>query len=82
LSQALKLARDISPKLAKEWAGGSPADWANESYDISRQMIYMPAPVNGQTLDVDYDMRMLPVIDRQLERAGIRLAKLLNDALR
>lgn len=60
---------------------GSIADWANESHDIAARHLFAGIE-RGATLGDDYIRRAAPLLDRQLGAAGIRLAALLNDALR
>jgi hypothetical protein len=72
-------------------AGGSsgdhlfePSDWANESHALAQSTAYgkLPQPKNGTyLLDDDYFAEAMPVADVQLQRAGIRLARLLNETL-
>lgn len=79
---ALSLVRSMAPEQVKDWASGSATDWADGSYGIARQMIYSPKPQDGETLPDGYAERMLPVVDQQLERAGVRLTAALVRALR
>ena len=69
---------------------GSIEDWARESWQLSRTIAYFPllagqpcetsiAPV---VIDGNYVRQAVPVIQLQLQRAGVRLATLLNGALR
>ena len=50
-----------------------------ESHQIAKEHVYM-IPENRK-LREDYLIINLPVIDQQLIKAGVRLAKLLNDVL-
>jgi hypothetical protein len=60
--------------------GGTPADWAVESHRFAREVAYeIP---DGSILETDYFGKSLPIVDRQLALAGIRLAKFLKDALK
>jgi len=58
---------------------GSVADWAMESHQIAKEHVYL-LPDNRR-LGEDYLRINVSVIDQQLAKAGVRLAKLLNDAL-
>lgn len=83
---AAELEDKIKPSQRSTWAGGTPADWAWESYLIAHDTIYaslQPGPSNssGIRLPKNYTTKMRPLVDIQLEKAGIRLAYLLNDAL-
>ena len=58
---------------------GSVVDWAMESHDIARDHVYtLP---DDRKLGEGYYRANAPVVDQQLAKAGVRLAKLLNDAL-
>jgi hypothetical protein len=78
---ALELARSITPAGLARWQGGAPADWANESYEIARRLIYGEWPHEPGPLPASYERMALPVVDAQLEKAGVRLAAALNRAL-
>ena len=57
--------------------GGTAEQWANESFHIAHQVW-----VNeGSAIDENCYRRNIHVVDEQLALAGLRLAKLLNDAL-
>jgi hypothetical protein len=79
-SYALHLDRQIMPTEAATWQTGTPEQWANESHDIAVKLIYCKLAHSG-TLSGDYGRVALPVIDQQLEKAGIRLAAILNNEL-
>lgn len=59
--------------------GGTPIDWAVESHRYVALAYDIPA--NSMIGQAYYD-RALPVVDRQLAVAAIRLARLLKDTLR
>jgi hypothetical protein len=59
---------------------GEPADWANESHKAAVDVAYALPP--GHHLKEDYYNKSLAVVDRQLAVAGLRLARVLNEALR
>ena len=58
--------------------GGTPEDWVNETHAKARD-IWHQRPTN-EVLDDRYYRDVLPVLDRQLGVAGLRLAKFINDA--
>jgi S1/P1 Nuclease len=58
--------------------GGAPLDWALETHRVAQQ-VWALTPAD-KILDDDYYRKMLPILDRQLGVAGIRLARFLNDA--
>ena len=59
---------------------GSVVDWAMESHDIARDHVYVLP--DDHKLGEDYYRANVPVVDQLLAKAGVRLAKLLNEALR
>jgi hypothetical protein len=59
--------------------GGSTADWANESHKFAHDVAY-DAPDDG-TLGVRYFSKASPVVDRQLAVAGVRFARILDQAM-
>jgi hypothetical protein len=79
---ALRLARSIKPDDIDRWPGGSVASWANESYGIARRLIYGERPHERGALPPSYETAALPVVNEQMEKAGLRLAAVLNQALR
>lgn len=58
-------------------AEGSTLDWFNETHKVAER-IYADTPA-GTTVSYDYIALYTPVIEEQLLRGGLRLAKLLND---
>ena len=58
--------------------GGTPADWSSEAHRAG-QDAWRAVP-NAMVLDDAYFKAALPVLDRQLGVAGLRLALLLNEA--
>jgi nuclease S1 len=79
---ALDLARSISPGELGEWSADTPADWANESYGVASHLIYGEWPHAPGPLPASYEQAAIYVVNVQLQKAGVRLAAALNDALR
>jgi len=77
-----RLAAAIAPKDATAWQRGAAADWANESFRIARALIYGEMKPEARTLEIFQGSEYLPVIDEQLKKAGVRLADVLNGALK
>jgi nuclease S1 len=84
---ASRLEGGISPEDERDWARGKPSDWAYESFLIAQNDIYKELPEGplmeknrwGKDLPEDYySPQMRQIVDRQLEKAGVRLAYLLN----
>jgi hypothetical protein len=59
--------------------GGTPVEWALEAHRFAQQVAY-DYP-DGGVLELQYYNKALPVVDRQLALAGVRLARLLQDTL-
>jgi hypothetical protein len=70
-------------------AGGSVEDWARESWEASRTYAYgtvMPDPCGPKpearpVIDEATVQRLIPVIRAQIVRGGLRLGRLLDEAL-
>jgi hypothetical protein len=78
---AARLARSITPDEFKRWRFGTAAYWADESHKIAVNVIYGTLPHVGALPD-GYETVALPIVNEQLEKAGVRLAMVLNVALR
>jgi hypothetical protein len=76
---ALKLDQSIKRENLARWRSGSVAEWTTESYRIAR-MIYGGSH-EARALQIFYAEDFLPVVNVQLEKAGLRLAAILNTAL-
>ncbi|MES2305522.1 MAG: S1/P1 nuclease [Gemmatimonadota bacterium] len=61
-------------------ASGSITDWAMESHDVARDVVYNFVPPS-LVLDASYRSAVRPVLEDRLLRAGVRLAAVLNRAL-
>jgi hypothetical protein len=79
---ALRLAQSIAPESAAQWRRGNAASWATESYEVARDRVYGQWPHDAGALPDGYSATVLRVVNEQLERAGVRLAAVLNGALR
>ncbi|HEY4997628.1 MAG TPA: S1/P1 nuclease, partial [Usitatibacter sp.] len=64
---------------ARAAVGGTPQDWAVETHAVAREI--WPLLPESRLLGDDYYFKVLPALDRQLGRAGLRLAAFLDDAL-
>lgn len=68
----------VKKRHKRRWQKGTSMDWAHECQAL-RPTIYTMQP--GDTLGQDYADAQWPVVTEQLQKAGIRLAWLLNSAL-
>ncbi len=70
------------PRMVEEWSKGTPADWATESLAIAKEAYRIPGRQTlirrGAKLGGDYVAFALPVIQRQLAKAAVRIAFVLN----
>ena len=78
---AMQLTRRITQAELSQWSQGDPISWANESHDVATSSVYGELQHAGALPD-SYEAQALPIVNEQLERAGVRLAKVLNDCLR
>jgi len=79
-SYALQLVQHITEEQHQRWSEGTLITWVNEGREVAARTIYGELPHSG-TLPDDYETKALPIVNEQLERAGVRLATLLNKAL-
>jgi hypothetical protein len=82
LQYADELNSRITSQQTKDWAAGTIADWAWESHQQAVAHAYAGIPI--QTTPVNLTQQYVDenrqVVETQLERAGIRLADVLNKA--
>jgi len=77
------ITRDLSPGQRHDWQAGAAARWANESHAIAREHIYPPlGGARDLRLPRDFADREAPLARILLAKAGVRLAWLLNTALK
>jgi hypothetical protein len=78
--------KDLTEKRAKKWGKGTVESWAEQSHKAAQKVVYgmLPrAPAGGQVkIDAAYEHLADPIIKDQIERAGARLARVLNTTLR
>jgi hypothetical protein len=95
-----RLGRDpqrIADVLIKRYEGqadamakGNPESWAEESFEVARDVAYaLPGATEPDAhgapayrLDAAYEQAAVPAASLQMARGGIRLARMLNEALR
>jgi hypothetical protein len=74
------------PQMVAEWSKGTPEDWATESLQVAKEAYCLPGTktvmMPGALLGDDYYRVSLPIIQRQLAKAGIRTAWVLNSIFR
>jgi len=74
-----------SARHAKKWSKGTVYDWAEESHKAAQKIVYgrLPKVAAGAqiTIDAQYEKKAEPLVKQQIEKAGVRLAHALNEAL-
>jgi hypothetical protein len=82
----IRFADDLNSRITAAektaWARGSVQDWAMESHALAVEVAYGKLPHEATpNLGDAYFNAALPVVETQIEKAGIRLAYILNQAL-
>jgi hypothetical protein len=86
---ATDLLADTTPEMKAQWIASVPRDWANESFAITKAPRTMYCTMQGPSCDtagntVNITEQYLdtngPVVKQQLQKAGVRLARLLDTA--
>jgi hypothetical protein len=83
------LTRHYSDAERATMAAGTVTDWSQESWQIARDYVYPtvlanpcgPTPKERVTLSNDKIDMLVPIVRTQIERGGLRLARLLDEAL-
>ena len=69
----------------KKWAKGTVEDWAEQAHKAAQKVVYGKLPKAAGdtpiTLGADYERLADPLVKLQIERAGVRLAAVLNGVL-
>jgi hypothetical protein len=84
---SVRLTKKITAGDAKAWAQGTARDWAKESFALSKADAYaLPsrptcAAPGSVSLSAAYQAQAQTDVSLQLERAGVRMAAVLNAAL-
>jgi hypothetical protein len=78
--------RGLTPKRQKRWARGTVEQWAEEAHKASQKIVYgkLPKVEDGapEPIGEAYERAADPLIRQQIEKAGARLAEVLNATLR
>ena len=81
-----QLIGEISDEEIAAWSRGTPEDWVKESYGLAKDDPYMLLPLSELStphpLTKDYVEKATRTVHDQLMKAGIRLAAVLNEALK
>ncbi len=68
----------ITAENQKRWRGGTPEEWSNEARALVLDYGYPLQFARGRELSLDYIRQGRTIVEEQLQRAGIRLAGMLN----
>jgi len=84
---AAALASKITQNDRQAWSQGTAVSWANETWAVAKRFVYGSFPGGGATdaplvLPNTYASAQEAVVARQLKRAGVRLATVLNRRLK
>jgi nuclease S1 len=88
--EAAFVATPVSAAQKTRWELGSIADWMRESHELAVRVVYPELPVGFACsrridgvvpIDAAYYSRAAPVVEEQIRKAGIRLARVVNEAL-
>jgi len=80
----------ISSADKPAWERGSVSDWIAESHRIARDIVYPALPVAVScsrriaevvAIDQAYYSKAAPIVETQIGKAGVRLARVLNETL-
>jgi nuclease S1 len=86
---ATALVDAITPEMKTRWSNSDPRDWVNESFAISEAATTGYCEMHGSSCDLpdgnvtisaEYLAKNEPVVKEQLQKAGVRLARLLDAA--
>jgi hypothetical protein len=77
---AKRLTANLTEEERRKWQAGDPTQWTNESLMLVRSHAYNTG--GSVELSDDYVEKARPIVRRRLAQAGIRLAWLLNSALK
>ena len=73
----------ITPARRAEWSHGRVEEWAGESFRAGQKVVYgnLPKVSTGEIpqLGESYERLADSVVEQQLEKAGVRLAAILNE---
>jgi hypothetical protein len=77
---AKRLTANLTEQERRKWRAGTPEQWTNESLSLVRSYAYNI----GQSVELsdDYVEQARPIVRTRLAQAGMRLAWLLNTALK
>jgi hypothetical protein len=89
LGDAAGILSELDPAAREQMKGGTALDWSREGWEASRKFAYGtvmtdpcgPKPETRPVIDEATTRRLIPVIRTQIARGGLRLGRLLDEAL-
>jgi hypothetical protein len=79
---AQALAASITPAQRQAWAAGTVEAWTNETHRVAHEMAYGQLPQGKRlVIPLRYEAAARNAVERQMQRAGVRLAAVLTQAL-
>ncbi|MDY0781075.1 S1/P1 nuclease [Tenacibaculum sp. IB213877] len=69
--------KNLSKEQIKQLQKGNVVDWVEETHEITKK-VYASVEI-GENLRYRYSYEYFPIVREQLQKGGIRLAKILND---
>lgn len=79
---ARQLNRSITLEKKNQWSGGTPDEWSNESRALVLDVGYRLQFSKRRELSLNYIREGQSIVEERLQRAGIRLAEMLNRLLK
>ena len=87
--EARGILSDVPASERAAAAAGTVLEWSRENWEVSREYAYAtvmadpcgPTPSERPTIDEATTRRLVPIIRRQIARGGLRLGRLLDEAL-
>ena len=83
--QLLPTLSAASARNRRKWSRGTVEQWAEESHKAARKMVYGRLPHSSgdapRAISPAYERAADPLIELQIEKAGARLARVLNETL-
>ena len=88
-ADAVGILTELDPAAREQMKLGTVTDWSREGWQASRDYAYGtvmtdpcgPKPEARPVIDEATTQRLIPIVRRQIARGGLRLARLLDEAL-
>ena len=77
-SEYAEFLREVPAEQVADWQRATVADWLRESQEL-RPKVY---DIGNARLGYAYTFKVLPIVERRLQQAGVRLAGMLNEVFK